>query len=372
MPGTHLLPPNLLKLFAPRPPLPYTRPLDRDIDRVRKKHVNGVAQLLARLREDKTQGMIESGGSEGMEEGEEPAFTYAEETKRAIRRDERKAKKTEEFKIAKEIYKPADDAEAVGDPFKTLFIARLHKSATDSDLRREFEGFGSIERVRIVRDKRGRSRGYAFIVFERERDMKAAYKESDRLHIMGKRVLVDVERGRTVRGWKPRRLGGGLGGRPKPEAPAPFVSAPRGGFRGGFRGGDRGGDRGGFRGGRGGGFRGGGGHGGGGGGGGFRGGREDFGGGGRGGFRGRGGGIGFQSGGGFGDHGANAYGGPQNGPNGPGGFGGPGGGYGGPGGYGPPGGGFGGGGGGGGYRGDLKREGGPGGYDDRESKRPRY
>ena len=38
----------------------------------------------------------------------------------------------------------------------------------------------------------------------------AAYKESDRLHIMGKRVLVDVERGRTVRGWKPRRLGGGL------------------------------------------------------------------------------------------------------------------------------------------------------------------
>ena len=46
------------------------------------------------------------------------------------------------------------------------------KNATDSDLRREFESFGSIERVRIVRDKNGRSRGYAFIVFERERDMK--------------------------------------------------------------------------------------------------------------------------------------------------------------------------------------------------------
>lgn len=90
---------------------------------------------------------------------------------------------------------------------------------------------------------------------------------------MGKRVLVDVERGRTVRGWKPRRLGGGLGGRPKPEAPAPALVASRGGFRGGFRGTDRGG----FRGGRGGGFRGSGF------GGGFRGGRDDFGGGGRGG-----------------------------------------------------------------------------------------
>jgi len=367
MPGTHLLPPNLLKLFAPRPPLPYLRPLDRDIDRVRNKNVGGVGQLLAGLHEEKTQGMLNSGEGEGMEEGEEPNFTLAEETKRQIRREERKRKKTEDFKVAKDTYKPADDPEAVGDPYKTLFISRLHKGATDSDLRREFEGFGSIERVRIVRDKKGRSRGYAFIVFERERDMKAAYKESDRLHIMGKRVLVDVERGRTVRGWKPRRLGGGLGGRPKPEPPAPFMSgggsssAGRGIPRGGFRGGDRGG----FRGGRGGGFRGGSF-----GGGGFGGGRDDLGGG-RGGFRGgyrggRGGGIGYQ--GGFNDHGSNGFGGP---PNGPGGYGGPpGGGFGGgPGGYGPPGGGFGGGS--GGYRGDLKREG-PGGYDDRDSKRPRY
>lgn len=85
--------------------------------------------------------------------------------------------------------KPAEDPEAIGDPYKTLFVSRLvcnaytarssgadilpqHKNATENDLRREFEGFGSIERVRIVRDKNGRSRGYAFIVFERERDMK--------------------------------------------------------------------------------------------------------------------------------------------------------------------------------------------------------
>lgn len=180
-------------------------------------------------------------------------------------------------------------------------------------MRREFETYGTIERVRIVRDKKGRNRGYAFIVYERERDMKgllilsgketiftgsliniyikAAYKESDGLQIMGKRILVDVERGRTVRGWKPRRLGGGLGGRPKKVEPAPIAPPPRtGGFRGGIGGGSRSfGDRGGFR-GRG-GFSGGrGGFGGdraghgdrGGGGGGFRGGF----GGGEGGFRG--------------------------------------------------------------------------------------
>lgn len=39
----------------------------------------------------------------------------------------------------------------------------------------------------------------------------AAYKKADGKKIDGRRVVVDVERGRTVRGWKPRRLGGGLG-----------------------------------------------------------------------------------------------------------------------------------------------------------------
>ncbi|TFL07517.1 hypothetical protein BDV98DRAFT_539312 [Pterulicium gracile] len=398
MPGTHLLPPNLLKLFAPRPPLQYTRPLDKDINRVTDKSVGGVGDVLARLRDASTQEMIDSAQGDNMEEGEEPAFTLAEEVKRQVRREERKKLKTEEYKIAKETYKPADDSEAVGDPYKTLFISRLHKSATENDLRREFESFGTIERVRIVRDKKARSRGYAFVVYERERDMKTAYKETDGLVIVGKRILVDVERGRTVRGWMPRRLGGGLGGRPKalpPAAPPPSMGMGRGGFRGGgggggFRGrggfGDRGGFGGGDRGGRFGGDRGGFGGGGygdrggfgggdrggyGGGGysdrGGFGGGdRGGFGGGDRGGFRGgfgggggfrggRGGGVGYGGGGGFGS-GANGMP-PQNGgPGGP------------PRGYGDRGG-----------PGDryddgprgLKREG-PGGYDDRENKRLRY
>merc|ERR1712083_1096605 len=38
------------------------------------------------------------------------------------------------------------------------------------------------------------------------------YKHADGKKIDGRRVLVDVERARTVKGWLPRRLGGGLGG----------------------------------------------------------------------------------------------------------------------------------------------------------------
>lgn len=105
MPGTHLLPPNLLKLFAPRPPLPYIRPVGKDIDRAKKKYVSGVAGLLAKLREESTQDLIESGQNviaEGMEEGEEPVYTHAEETKRQLRREERKRKKAENFQTAKD------------------------------------------------------------------------------------------------------------------------------------------------------------------------------------------------------------------------------------------------------------------------------
>lgn len=38
-----------------------------------------------------------------------------------------------------------------------------------------------------------------------------AYKQADGRKIDNRRVLVDVERGRTVPNWRPRRLGGGLG-----------------------------------------------------------------------------------------------------------------------------------------------------------------
>lgn len=35
----------------------------------------------------------------------------------------------------------------------------------------------------------------------------AAYKHADGKKIDGRRVVVDIERGRTVTGWLPRRLG---------------------------------------------------------------------------------------------------------------------------------------------------------------------
>ena len=41
--------------------------------------------------------------------------------------------------------------------------------------------------------------------------MQTAYKQADARKLDGRRMVVDVERGRTTRHWYPRRLGGGIG-----------------------------------------------------------------------------------------------------------------------------------------------------------------
>lgn len=79
-------------------------------------------------------------------------------------------------------------------------------------MKAEFEYYGAVRKVRLVKNKKtNKSRGYAFVEFEHSADLKEAYKDADGRKIHGRRICVDVERGRTVKNWKPRRLGGGLG-----------------------------------------------------------------------------------------------------------------------------------------------------------------
>ncbi len=106
---------------------------------------------------------------------------------------------------------PRADPAATEDPFRTLFVARLARATTEDTLTRVFSGYGAVRRAVIVRDGAGVSRGYAFVEFAEEADVRAAFRRADGSEIDGRKILCDVERGRTVRGWRPRRLGGGLG-----------------------------------------------------------------------------------------------------------------------------------------------------------------
>lgn len=98
------------------------------------------------------------------------------------------------------------------DPLNTLFVGRLSYSTDEKKLKEVFSKYGEIKSVFLVRSKEGKSRGYGFIEFASGRDMKDAYRKANKLDVDGRQILTDVERGRTVKDWKPRRLGGGLGG----------------------------------------------------------------------------------------------------------------------------------------------------------------
>jgi U1 small nuclear ribonucleoprotein len=53
-------------------------------------------------------------------------------------------------------------------------------------------------------------KGYIFIEFLHERDMKYAYKDADGIKLHEKRILVDFEHTRTIKNWLSRRLTGVL------------------------------------------------------------------------------------------------------------------------------------------------------------------
>ncbi|KAA0036235.1 U1 small nuclear ribonucleoprotein 70 kDa [Cucumis melo var. makuwa] len=188
---------NLLKLFEPRPPLEFKPPPEK-----RKcPPLTGMAQFVSNFAEPD-----DPEYAPPVQKGETPAERRA---RIHLLRIEKGAEKAAE-ELPK--YLERDDPNVTGDPYKTLFVARLNYETTESRIKREFESYGPIKRVRLITDKvTGKPKGYAFIEYMHKRDMKAAYKQADGRKIDGRRVLVDVERGRTVPNWRPRRLGGGLG-----------------------------------------------------------------------------------------------------------------------------------------------------------------
>lgn len=52
-------------------------------------------------------------------------------------------------------------------------MARVAFDTSDRRIKREFEEYGPVKKVTLVKDKEGKSRGYAFIEFEKEKDMRS-------------------------------------------------------------------------------------------------------------------------------------------------------------------------------------------------------
>lgn len=162
---TDKLPPPLLALFQPRPPVRYIPPQDTAPE-TKAKHesqIGGLAAFLPQLNEYKATDHYEATES----------WLQKRDRQRVEKREKLAEMQKEDFKG----FKPESDPKIKGDAFKTLFVGRLAYDVKESDLEREFGRFGPIERIRIVKDEysdkpKKPSKGYAFIVFEREKDLK--------------------------------------------------------------------------------------------------------------------------------------------------------------------------------------------------------
>lgn len=199
-------PRKIQRLFAPRLPFPYKKPIDYPPEERRTTTISPISLWKSEIEKYKT------------EHPPKPADEQLQKSKKQVHEESQKRQL-----IAWNDTELFSKNEFLKDPYRTVFIARLLYTLTELEISKLFNQFGGIESVRVIRDSStGQSRGYGFIVFEREQDAKNCIRdlaptglpvENSSLSLKPRKILVDMERGRLVRNWRPRRIGGGLGGR---------------------------------------------------------------------------------------------------------------------------------------------------------------
>lgn len=192
------------QLFIPRPSLVYWEPMDCSFEHRKGIKIEPTSRYVHLMEkpEEESGEIVEIPQSESVAE-------------RQVRlKNEKIAKNNTSISQQLPYWNPNGDPkiDRNSDPYKTVIVANLSYETNERKLCREFEQFGPIRMVRIIRNSlTGKPRGYAFVEYEREKDMRCAFRDGNGMKIDGRRVVVDIERGRTQKGWKPRRFGGGLG-----------------------------------------------------------------------------------------------------------------------------------------------------------------
>lgn len=196
-PAVMMMPPHVRATFMPNPPLQQIPPLRNS----RKTPISGVVEYLKQF------------------ETSPPKERVLQPTPKELKISKiKKREKDHLLKLEPSIEEYRKEQREFGGEYQgmncynTLFVGRLAYEVTERKLLREMESFGPVKDIKLVKDSDGKSRGYGFVEYDNEEDMKRAYRAADAMRIEGREVVADVERGHTVPSWLPRRLGGGLGG----------------------------------------------------------------------------------------------------------------------------------------------------------------
>ena len=86
-----------------------------------------------------------------------------------------------------------------------IYVGNLSYDASEEDVQRAFEDFGSVDSVKIIKDKyTGRSKGFGFVEMTEDDAAKTAITELNDKEFMGRNLKVNEAR--------PRAEGGDGGG----------------------------------------------------------------------------------------------------------------------------------------------------------------
>ena len=87
----------------------------------------------------------------------------------------------------------------------TLYVGNLAHETTDADLRTAFSQFGEVVSARIVSDRRGRTKGFAYVEMSDGESAKTAVESLRGTQVNGRTLDVVLEQ-------RAKRRGGGGGG----------------------------------------------------------------------------------------------------------------------------------------------------------------
>jgi RNA recognition motif-containing protein len=76
--------------------------------------------------------------------------------------------------------------------FVNIYVGNLSWNTSDSDLRKEFEEFGTVDSARVITDRdTGRSRGFGFVEMSNDSEGRAAIEALNGAEVDGRAIRVN-------------------------------------------------------------------------------------------------------------------------------------------------------------------------------------
>jgi RNA recognition motif-containing protein len=118
-----------------------------------------------------------------------------------------------------------------------LYVGNLSWTMTEDDLRNLFEQYGTVNSLKIVKDREtGRSKGFGFVEMENDSEAQNALSSLYDKEILGRKIVINEAQERPAKsgggggGFKKRSFGGGGGGGYNKGGGGGYRDRDRGGY----------------------------------------------------------------------------------------------------------------------------------------------